>query len=378
VRYFFSSGEASGESSAVLLAQAIRTIDPQAEFEGIGADRMRAAGFAIWRDHTGWASMGPLAAIPRIPKLLATMWRTAFHIAAVKPDLVVLVDFGVFNLRLAMTLRRLRYAGPILDMFPPATWLDNEKKARAVSAVAVPLTAFAHQSEFYRNLGCPIAYFGHPLTGEYRSRPSRPAPPLDGGTIAVLPGSRSGELRCHLPRLMAAYRLLQARRPNVRAVFGAADDRGAERIARDVEREGLTGVEIVRGVGAAIGDVDAAWVASGTAVLETVLSGVPAVALYVITPILVKHGRTMIKHGFITLPNLILKRRVVPELLQEEATPERLVDEIDAVLRDPSQQYARFAELRAALGPPDALARCAEFAVSLARNPGAAFVGRAP
>jgi lipid-A-disaccharide synthase len=86
----------------------------------------------------------------------------------------------------------------------------------------------------------------------------------------------------------------------------------------------------------------------------------------------------MIKHGFITLPNLILKRRVVPELLQEEATPERLVDEIDAVLRDPSQQYARFAELRAALGPPDALARCAEFAVSLARNPAAAFVGQAP
>ncbi|MEO6834413.1 MAG: hypothetical protein ABI231_00680, partial [Candidatus Tumulicola sp.] len=186
MRYFFSSGEASGESSAVLLAQAIRAIDPDAQFEGIGAERMRAAGFRLWRDHTGWASMGPLAAIPRIPKLLATMWRTAFHIAAAKPDLVVLVDFGVFNLRLATTLRRLGYAGPVLDVFPPATWLDNAKKARAVSAVAIPMPAFRHQSEFYASLGCPVAYFGHPLAGQFRSRPPRAAPPADGGAVAVL------------------------------------------------------------------------------------------------------------------------------------------------------------------------------------------------
>jgi lipid-A-disaccharide synthase len=373
VRYFFSSGEASGESSAVLLAQAIRAIDPQAQFEGIGAGRMRAAGFAMWRDHTGWASMGPLAAIPRIPKLLATMWRTAFHLAAAKPDLVVLVDFGAFNLRLAMTLRRLHYAGPILDLFPPATWLDNAHKARAVSAVAVPMTAFAHQSAFYASVGAPIAYFGHPLAGEYRRRPPRAAPPGDGGTVAILPGSRSGELRYHLPALAAAYRLLATRRPNVRAVFGAADDRAAAHIERTIERERLTGVEVVRGVGDAIAAADAAWVASGTAVLETVLSGVPAVALYIVTPILVKHGRSMIKHRFITLPNLVLDREIVPELLQEDATPARLVDAIDAILRDPSAQYGHFAQLRDALGPPDALARCAEFAVALARDPAAAL-----
>ncbi|HKU80545.1 MAG TPA: hypothetical protein VJP76_00140, partial [Candidatus Tumulicola sp.] len=225
MRYFFSSGEPSGESMAVLLAQAIAAIDPQASFEGIGARAMRAAGFTIWRDHTGWASMGPLAALPRIPKLLATMWRTAFHIAVAKPDLVVLVDFGVFNLRLAMTLRRLHYAGPILDVFPPGTWLDNARKARQVSAVAVPLTAFEHQSRFYSSLGCPIAYFGHPLAGRYAMRPPRAAPPADGGTVAVLPGSRAGELRHHLPPLIAAFERLLKRRPNARAVFGAAGDR---------------------------------------------------------------------------------------------------------------------------------------------------------
>ena len=368
MRYFFSTGEPSGETSALLLADAIARIDLQASFEGIGAQRMREAGFTMWRDHTGWASMGPLAALPRIPKLLATMWRTAFHIAAAKPDLVVLVDFGVFNLRLAQTLRRLHYAGPVLDVFPPGTWLDNERKARVVSSVAVPMTAFKHQYEFYRSLELPIAYFGHPLASQYRMREPRAAPPPDGGIVALLPGSRSGELRRHLPALAQAYRTLAQRRPNLGGVFGASDARARKQIDTTIEAFGLTQTRVVDGVAGALAGADAAWVASGTAVLECALSGVPAVALYVISPVLVKHGRTMIKHGFITLPNLVLGREIVPELLQEEATPERLSAEMERVLENPAPQYCAFTELRAALGPPDALERCAAFAVELARG----------
>ncbi|HKE36879.1 MAG TPA: hypothetical protein VKB39_05585 [Candidatus Baltobacteraceae bacterium] len=366
MRYFFSTGEPSGETSALLLAGAIARIDPQASFEGIGAQRMREAGFTMWRDHTGWASMGPLAALPRIPKLLATMWQTAFHIAAVKPDLVVLVDFGVFNLRLAQTLRRLHYAGPVLDVFPPGTWLDNERKARVVSSVAVPMTAFEHQYQFYKSLDLPIAYFGHPLASQYTMRPPRPAPPSSGGTVAILPGSRSGELRRHLPALAQAYRTLAQRRPNLRGVFGASDARARKQIEEAIAAFGLTGVRVVDGVADALADADGAWVSSGTAVLECALSGVPAVALYIISAMLVKHGRTMIKHRFITLPNLVLGREIVPELLQEEATPARLADEMERVLENPALQYAAFAELRTALGPPDALEQCAQFAVDLA------------
>ena len=101
--------------------------------------------------------------------------------------------------------------------------------------------------------------------------------------------------------------------------------------------------------------------------------GRPAVALYIITPLLVKHGRAMIRAPIHHLAQSRSGREFVPELLQEEATPERLVDAIDALLNDPAQQYGQFAELREALGPPDALMRCARFAVSLARNPEAAL-----
>lgn len=354
------------------MAAAIARIDPDARFEGIGAAALREAGFTLWLDHTGWASMGPVAAIPRIPKLLAAMLRTAAHLRETKPDLVVLVDFGVFNLRLASRLRQLAYPGPILDLFPPGTWLDDEQKARRVSDLTYPVTAFAHQYEFYRSIGCRIAYFGHPLAGRYAMRARRAAPEADGGTVALLPGSRSGELRRHLPVLAAAFRLLAQRRPRLRGIFGAADARAERAILQTIASERLENVRVARGVGEALAQADAAWVASGTAVLETALGGVPAVALYVIPPMLIRYGRRMIKHRYITLPNLILGREVVPELLQDAATPQALADAIEALMNDPSVQYGQFERLREALGSEDALDRCAAFAVELARAGGTA------
>jgi lipid-A-disaccharide synthase len=365
-RYFFSTGEPSGEAMAILLAEQIRMLDAGAQFEGIGGERMRDAGFKLWRNHKGWASMGPLAAIPRIPKLLDAMLRTASHLMASKPDLVVLVDFGVFNLRLASTLRRFGYSKPILDLFPPGTWLDNAEKARRVASLTQPVTAFAHQYEFYRSLGLPIQFFGHPLASGYRMRPLRAAPAREGGVVAMLPGSRAGELRRHVPALAAAYRALKARRPRLQGTFGAADERAERMIANVLARERLTGVAVVHGVASALSDADGAWVASGTAVLETALLGVPAVAIYVIPPILIWYGHRMIKHRFITLPNLVLGEEIVPELLQERATPENLADTLETLMNEPSRQYAEFVRMRTALGPADALERCARYAVGLA------------
>ncbi len=368
MRYFFSSGEASGELSAVLLAEAIAKADADAQFEGIGAERMRERGFKLWRNHTGWASMGPIAAIPRIPKLLNTMWQTARYIAQEKPDLVILVDFGVFNMRLAKELRtKYDYQSPIMDLFPPATWLDKEKVARAVASWTVPVTAFAHQYEFYKSHRLPIMFFGHPLAGQYVTREAQPAPTSDNGTIAVLPGSRGTELRYHVPALIGAIKKLRERRPNLNAIFGAANDASEHTIARAVKSAKLDNVRIARGLPETVKDADAAFVASGTAVLETTLLGVPAVAVYIIAPYLVRHARRVYSGKYITLPNLVLGRELIPELLQDEATPERLAETMDRLLDDPSIQYNYIPEVRAALGSPTAVDDCGRFAVALAK-----------
>lgn len=368
MRYFLSTGEASGELTATLLAQAIRAIDSKATFAGIGSTRMREAGVSLWRDHAGWASMGPLAAIPRVPKLLATMYLTAAHLAREKPDLVILVDFGAFNVRLAKRLRRIGYTGPVLDVFPPATWLDREKTAREIVRVATPLTAFAHQRDFYRSLHLPIQYFGHPLVAQYAARAPRPPAPSDGGTIALLPGSRSGELRLHVPAVLEAFALLKHRRPGLQGVVGAVDERAEQMIRTHAHRLRLSTLRFERGLRGTVQSADAAWVASGTAVLECALLGIPAVAFYIVSRALVRHARRVYAGRFITLPNLVLGREVVPELLQEKATAQNLASLMDGLLANPAPQYDAFTSLREALGPADALERCAAFAVHLARG----------
>ena len=208
------------------------------------------------------------------------------------------------------------------------------------------------------------------LLDEYVERAARAAPPRDGGCVALLPGSRGGELHRHVPALLRALEELRRTRPRLRATLGAADAQAQKALSRTVLALGAHDVRVEIGVRAALADADAAWVASGTAVLETVLLGVPAIALYIVAPSVVWYGRRMQRRivggRFITLPNLVADKEIVPEYLQDDATPERLARAMDDLLADPARQRAHFPALRAALGEPGALDRCAAFAVKLA------------
>jgi lipid-A-disaccharide synthase len=355
--------------SAAALGEAVRRILPEVQLEGIGAARMRAAGFEIFEETRGWASMGPFEAVGKIPKLLAVAFRAAHRLCSRPVDLIVLVDFGAYNLRLAKLLRKRGYAGPIVYFFPPGAWLDNPGQARAVAAATEPLTPFAHQRDFYRSLGLPVAYFGHPLVSLVEPRAELPPAPPDGGTIALLPGSRRSELTRHVPVLLAACRLILTKRPRAAFVLGAADD-DAERIARELAaRAADVPLEIVRGARGAFDRADAALVASGTAVLEAALREVPCVSLYITSDAQAKIGRRIYRRAFITLPNILLDRALVPEFVQEDATPVRLALATLELLADPSPQLAGMREVRAILGPPDSLDRCARFVAESVRGP---------
>jgi lipid-A-disaccharide synthase len=300
------------------------------------------------------------------------MWRHVLWLRSSPWDLIVLIDFGAANLRFAKTLRLLGYPRPIMYYFPPGAWLDKPSQARKVARFATAVTPFAHQRDFYRSLGLPIAYFGHPLVSLVAPRPAKAPAPEGGGVVALLPGSRRAEIGRHLGRLLRASRLVRARRPNARFVIGAADADAERLIAAELKGTFIDGVAIVRGAAAALDVADAAWIASGTAVLEAALREVPAVALYVIEAAQVPVARRVWPHPYITLPNILLGREVVPERLQDDATPERLADALEPLLADPEAQLAGLREVRATLGEPDALRHAAAFAVALARGGGAA------
>jgi len=363
---FMSTGEASGDMLAATLADAMRGIDSDLEFCGIGSERMLAAGFRLTAETRRWASIGIVDALARVPPLWAVMWRHALWLRTHPVELVVLVDFGAFNLRLAKTLRMLGYDGPVLYYFPPGAWFDRVTQTRAVARYTRALTAFEHQRDFYSALGLPIAYFGHPLASLIAPRPARVPAPAGGGTVALLPGSRRVEVSRHAGRLFAACALLRERRPQLDVVIGAADADTEGLLRREMARHGFS-ARIVRGARAALEQADAAFIASGTAVLEAALLEVPCVALYVLAGAQMKIAERVWHRRYVTLPNMLLERDIVPELLQDAATPRALADTLAALLHDPSGQLAALRDVRGALGAPDALTRCAEFAVTLAR-----------
>jgi lipid-A-disaccharide synthase len=361
-----SAGEPSGEMLAVTLLDAMRARGAVLQVDGIGGERLARAGVTIVQSNAGWASMGPIDALAKIPRLLAIGTRTAAYLRRTPYDLVILVDFGAFNWRVASLARTFGVATPILYYFPPGAWFDNPSRARKVAAVSDALTAFAHQRDFYRSLGLPIGWVGHPLVSTVATRPPRPPAPPGGGIVGLLPGSRASELERHVPRLLDAFAIVRHRRPQATALISAVDSAAEASIRHELRLRSPMPVTIVATAAEAFAAVDAAAVASGTAVLEAALAGVPAVAFYVISEAQARIARRIYSRPYVTLPNLVLDEPLVPELMQEAATPMNLADALDHALDAPEEQAAGYRRLRDALGPPDSLDRCARFALSVA------------
>ncbi len=334
----------------------------------IGGDRLRALGMPITYDSSELASIGPISVLPRIPLLYGLLRWLDMAMRKRPAGLIVPVDAGAFNLRLIKRLRASGYSAPIIYYFPPGAWLDNADQARAVANAAQPLTPFAHQRDFYRHLGLPVAYFGHPLVSVIASRAPQPlgATPL----IAVLPGSRREEVARHLPVLAQAASALRRAAP-ASFVIVAASDRRADQIRSLWTRlDGPPDVDIRREEATTVlRRADLGWVASGTAVLEAALVGVPQIVFYVVSAAQYRVAQRRLPRALlwsISLPNLVTGRTIVPELLQREFTPLRLTQETLRLLdQDTERDRMRggYEELRAALGPPDALTRIAEYVV---------------
>lgn len=369
---FLVAGEASGDLQASLLARAMRELRPELRFAGVGGDRMRAAGVDVQIDsvRAEWASMGPLSAYVKIPWLLAAMLALAERLRANPPGLLVAVDFGAFNLRMLEWLRFTRYRGAALYYFPPGAWLDNLDQARKVCKVARALTPFAHQRDFYRSAGLPSEHFGHPLVSAIQPRAAvarGPAP-----RIAVLPGSRADEVTNMLPILAQAAALFERSMHGEFTVVAASERRVAQIRRIWADSGGPPGAAIARlDASDVFAHADIAWTASGTAVLEGALRGVPQIAFYRLPPALYKIAERRVPHivrGPVTLPNLVAGRSVVPELLQYEFTPEQLVAKTKSLLEDPAaiaEQARGYADVRDLLGPADSLTRIASYAVGL-------------
>ena len=372
-----SAGEASGDMYAARLATALQQ-RADVNIFGMGGTQMRAAGVDIITDYSEVSVVGITEILSHLPSLIRAMRKLVNAAQERKPALAILTDFPGFHLRLARKLKFRKI--PNAYYICPQFWAWRPWRVRIVRRrFKQALCIFPFEEKFYSDAGVPTKFIGHPLVGHVKPTLDRaafraahhfhPEEPL----VAVLPGSRSAELRQHLPVLREACLRIHNVEPRTQFVVAAAP--GSNTPAAAALRQGWAGNISLRVVANqtydALAASDAAIVSSGTATVETALLDVPMVVVYRVTPLTALLAKPLVRTKFFSMVNLIAEKRAVPELIQSDFTPDRVAHEIVALLRTPSLRAAMradLAEVRRRLGPPGAVDRAADAILDLIRQ----------
>ena len=370
IRFLLSAGEASGDMYAARLAAALQQ-RADVEIFGMGGPQMRAAGVEIVTDYSEVSVVGITEILSHLPSLIRAMRRIVSEAERRKPMFAILTDFPGFHLRLA---RKLKYRG-IRNIYYicPQFWAWRPWRVRVVRRrFAQALCIFPFEEKFYADAGVPVKFIGHPLVGAVQASLDRGAffreqnLDLRNRLVTILPGSRAAELRQHLPVIHEACQRIH-REAHAQFVIAAAPGSNLGSF-----REGWpTGLPLKIVVGQtynALAAADAAIVSSGTATIEAALLDVPMVVIYRVTPLTALLAKPLVRTPFFSMVNLIAGKRAVPELIQNDFTPDRVAAEVLRLLNDQGARETlrrELAQVRQRLGPPGAVDRAAEAILQL-------------
>ena len=377
---FILAGDTSGERQGAALAQALTARAPGLRLQGIGGERMRQAGVEMVMDSSAWSAIGVGDSLRRAPTLLRRGRQIARRLRAAPPDLVVLIDFGTFNVRFAGML-----AGsgiPILYYFPPRSWSRRRWGGPLNQVTDVIATPFAWNLDTMSGGKAEVVWVGHPLVDQVRPTLAPTAVAAKHGLdlarpiLALIPGSRVSEVRGMFPAMVTAAGRLVAEFPGLQLMVPVAPGIDRLRLERRLTAAGLQAV-LLEGT-----DYDALQLAtvaaatSGTVTLELALLGVPAVVLYRVScPSMLQFHLARLLYGpipFIAMPNIIAEERVYPEFLQSHVNGVQISQEVGRLLRSPDERARvrqQLAVVRQGLGPGGASNKTAELALALARRP---------
>ena len=356
LRLGLCAGEASGDILAGSILRAWQRRGTSLDITGIGGDQMQAAGLESLCAIDRLAVMGLVEPLKRLPELLGIRWRLIAQQQRVAPELFVGVDSPDFNLPVE---RRLRASGiPSAHLVSPSVWAWRRRRLRGIrESVDRMLCLLPFEVDIYREAGIDAVCVGHPLVDELQQLPTAEelraaiGLPSDKTLVAVLPGSREGEVRHLMPVFADAMQLLQARHTGLHFVIPAANAERHQQIESVLQSTALS-VSLIRGQGLEVMRCsDAIMIASGTATLEAMLLRKPMVISYRMAPLSWAILSRLVETPYVGLPNVLAGEEVVPELLQHHATDSQLADTVSGLLGgDGDRQVRRFDELAGLIG----------------------------
>jgi len=373
---YIVAGEASGDVLGARLVGALRNRAPGLSFAGIGGERLAEQGMESLFPMRELALMGLIEVLPNIRRLARRLTETTADITARRPDVIVTIDSPGFTLRLA---ERVRHLGiPIIHYVAPQIWAWRPGRIAKIKArVDHILCLLPFEPAIFEAAGIPATFVGHPVlesgvdAGDAARFRAQHGLPPEARVLIVMPGSRRSEVRRLLPVFGAAQRLLMLRMPNLRAVLPVSS------VVAEAVRAGTADwpvppilVTDLAEKHDAFAAAEAGLIKSGTSSLEMAVAGVPHLVAYKVNPITAAILRRLVRVPYVSLVNLLSERLVVPELLQQDATPGALAETLHRLLTQPeavAAQRAGFAALLDKLRPPDGKPSTAAASAVLAR-----------
>jgi lipid-A-disaccharide synthase len=365
------AGEASGDLHGSKLVEAMRRQDSSLKFYGIGGRALKEANVTILVEAAELAVVGITEVFSKSSSLLRGLWTAKRMLKRLRPKLLIVIDFPDFNLHVASTAKKLGI--PVLYYISPQIWAWRQSRIRKIKKrVDHMVVILPFEETFYRKYDVPVTFVGHPLLDEKPlfETDGRKKERLPQGVIGLLPGSRTKEVTRHLPVMLAAALNLQRRMPGLRFAVSCAPTVDKSILDRNIQSyPQLSEIEVVCGHVSDVFQKSRLVVAvSGTVTLEAAISGTPAVIVYKVSPLSYWVGRMLIHVPYIGLVNLIADREIVPELIQKDASPQKIADIVLDMLQNPDKLENMTSELsraRAKLGEAGASHRAAEIALKL-------------
>ncbi len=368
MRIFISTGEVSGDLQGSLLITALKrqavAMGLELEILALGGEKMQEAGAILLGNTSSIGSMGILEGLPYVLPTLQVQRRAIASLKQNPPDLVVLIDYMSPNLGIGTFMQQNLPHVPVVYYIAPQEWawsLNLRNTNRIVGFTDKLLAIFPEEARYYRQQGAEVSWVGHPLVDRMQDAPSRQAARATLGiapeqiAIALLPASRRQELKYLLPVIFEAAQTIQAKLPEVHFWIPLSLEIYRQPIEEAIERYGLRATVLSGQQKEVFAAADLAISKSGTVNLELALLNVPQVVVYRLNPVTAWLARKLLKGSitFASPPNLVVMKPIVPEFLQEKATPENIIEAAMELLLNSSrrqQTLADYQEMQRNLG----------------------------